>query len=350
MGERDAARVDVVVDDLRQLRACLYSAGEPILDQGAGSPSSAVLTYPAPAEGPVILERALRAADGIALREALVAAAPPALQHLAAELAAEGHALWSLRSRPNPQASALARLRWLAPQPWHWELEQPPFNRTWATRADPGQFNPRAPMEVLGDAIVDLVLVDAGPDRVGVIRALRAHDPTLTLRDARARTIEVPSELAASIAAGEGAALAERLHALGAIVESRPIERAYTAPSPAWNPRGFDRAALEGGSPGLVVLEVVGDALHLLEFRITWPHPHEPEAAHRLVEARPLVEILGGDMSALASLRASIDRIIDERRARFIVCRFCGAETPPEWAHGGDTCDACAERHLGVVH
>ena len=38
------------------------------------------------------------------------------------------------------------------------------------------------------------------------------------------------------------------------------------------------------------------------------------------------------------------------RRAQFRRCMYCKKSTPPEWQHGADVCQACAERHLGVAY
>jgi hypothetical protein len=38
------------------------------------------------------------------------------------------------------------------------------------------------------------------------------------------------------------------------------------------------------------------------------------------------------------------------RRSRYRQCERCGETNPPEWMHDATTCQACAERDLGVVY
>ena len=53
---------------------------------------------------------------------------------------------------------------------------------------------------------------------------------------------------------------------------------------------------------------------------------------------------------AVVAVQLLVQAAVVLRRAAFRRCRYCGQNTPPEWWHGEDACQGCAERHLGVVH
>lgn len=74
---------------------------------------------------------------------------------------------------------------------------------------------------------------------------------------------------------------------------------------------------------------------------ISWPHPGEPAGEWVEVESLPLV-------TSEAELRKCYTRILRRRRF-FKRCDMCGKLQPDGWMCDADTCQSCAERHLGVV-
>jgi hypothetical protein len=119
---------------------------------------------------------------------------------------------------------------------------------------------------------------------------------------------------------------------------SRPISEVSVdgAPIARW---------FAAGDPYLVLIGLADDVAHVGEPRVTWEGAHTPR-----LEARKLVEVgLHGEGSADA-LGEAIRSTTSRRLATFRRCEECGEVTPPEWLHSPTLCDACAERHHGVVH
>jgi len=76
---------------------------------------------------------------------------------------------------------------------------------------------------------------------------------------------------------------------------------------------------------------------------VVWQGVHTPVSSSRpwrtLDAAEPTDAVITGAIAEAMAARA----------AEFVACFHCGRPTPPEHRHG-DTCHACAERYLGVVH
>lgn len=121
-------------------------------------------------------------------------------------------------------------------------------------------------------------------------------------------------------------------------------------PVPVREEPSDDGVLLSGGDPGLVVVRVAGRGLTVSVYGVRWDGPHTPTRADR-----ELCRVSGDDMPAelpeqAVVAAALIQAAVAIRRAKFLVCRYCGQSNPPEWQHGADVCQGCAERHLGVVH
>jgi hypothetical protein len=141
------------------------------------------------------------------------------------------------------------------------------------------------------------------------------------------------SDLAIRLATRLGISLAE----LGELVPG-PIEVATVidAPPALW---------FVAGDPYLVLIGLADDVAYVGEPCITWVGVHTPQ-----LHARDVVEVVVGSESS-ADTPAEVIRSTTARRiAGFRRCEECGKLTPPEWLHSPTLCDACAERHHGVIH
>jgi hypothetical protein len=52
----------------------------------------------------------------------------------------------------------------------------------------------------------------------------------------------------------------------------------------------------------------------------------------------------------MRAVKALITAARNSRIAKFRTCSMCRGRKPPEWMHGDDVCQRCAERELGVVY
>jgi hypothetical protein len=100
---------------------------------------------------------------------------------------------------------------------------------------------------------------------------------------------------------------------------------------------------LEAGSPGLVALRVSPHDIAVHVYSLEWTGPHTNVRTHPLLAQWSLAEVTTRDVEV--ALREALRR----RLAAFSICTLCHRAKPPEWSNG-ETCDRCAERHLGVVH
>lgn len=134
------------------------------------------------------------------------------------------------------------------------------------------------------------------------------------------------------VAACLGLSVAE----LGAIVP-RPIAEVSVDGGPL--ARWF-----AAGDSYLVLIGLAGDVTYVGEPCITWAGAHTPQLG-----VRDVVEVTvgsGRSVDATEVIRSTTAR----RLAGFRRCEECGELKPPEWLHSPTLCDACAERHHGVVH
>lgn len=170
-GERDAERVDLVIRDPTSRLALGTPSHRAVF--GVQLPrGSSLLALKPDARGLIVVERALRRADAVAALDALIEHSDPDTRQWCLEQRARtGEHPFAVAPQPSPAATALARLRWLVPQPWRWVVEQPSFNGAWRRRAPAGQRSP-APGPIVDDE-VDVVLTSVGTERKAVLRELR---------------------------------------------------------------------------------------------------------------------------------------------------------------------------------
>jgi hypothetical protein len=103
-----------------------------------------------------------------------------------------------------------------------------------------------------------------------------------------------------------------------------------------------------GGDPGEVVLKITASRVSVSVFTVRWEGPHTPR-----VRPRQLASLRWDRLPAsrlMMVLHDLTDTAAETRRATFRKCTRCGKTRPPEWMHGEDTCQSCAERELGVVY
>jgi len=98
------------------------------------------------------------------------------------------------------------------------------------------------------------------------------------------------------------------------------------------------------GDEGVVLL-VTAEAIELRLPTVEWTKgAHAPRAASRLWRRLTWSKIEEAGIAEVIGLA------IAKRRAEFHKCRYCGEMVPPEHRHNRNTCQGCAEKHLGVVH
>ena len=103
---------------------------------------------------------------------------------------------------------------------------------------------------------------------------------------------------------------------------------------------------LIGGDPGVVVAEFRGGKILLSQYDAIWEGPHT-----LTVRPIPLVTVQCDDMTGeeRAEVVKSLIRLISKRRRKLYErCQDCNKLTAPEYQHGDDTCQGCAQRELGV--
>ena len=88
--------------------------------------------------------------------------------------------------------------------------------------------------------------------------------------------------------------------------------------------------------------EETADGWDLQIATVAWPHPHEPElewSTFRQWKTQPNK----GDLTEARHAATSDTRY-------FSACTRCHELTNAGHMHDAQTCQSCAERHLGVVH
>ncbi|HBN74725.1 MAG TPA: hypothetical protein DD473_02660 [Planctomycetaceae bacterium] len=106
--------------------------------------------------------------------------------------------------------------------------------------------------------------------------------------------------------------------------------------------------SLIGGDPSEVIVRLSGNKITVSEFRVRWDGPHTPTVHPRLVTAINWKSLPDFDITCLIGM--AIESTRRHRIEKYRTCLRCGETNPPEWMHGDDICQSCAERHLGVVH
>jgi hypothetical protein len=105
---------------------------------------------------------------------------------------------------------------------------------------------------------------------------------------------------------------------------------------------------LVGGDPGEVIVRISGSNVSIAVYSIRWEGPHTP-----VVRPKQLATLNWKRLPAsttMMTLHGLVSAAVEIRRAKYRKCERCGETKPPEWMHDDQTCQSCAEKHLGVVH
>ena len=105
---------------------------------------------------------------------------------------------------------------------------------------------------------------------------------------------------------------------------------------------------LVGGDPGEVIVRMTGSKVSIGEFTVRWEGPHTPVARPKRLAMLDWKNLPASRTVIL--LHMLIEAARDVRRARYRRCERCGDTKPPEWMHGENICQSCAEQQLGVVY
>jgi hypothetical protein len=120
-------------------------------------------------------------------------------------------------------------------------------------------------------------------------------------------------------------------------------------PSPVAREQAPDGSLyLTGGDPCEVIVRFTRSRATVFEYAAFWEGPHElvvqPVSIGSICWRR--VPQNAGNVA----VRALIEAAKESRVSTFRVCRYCERRNPPEWMHGRDVCQACAQKHLGIVY
>jgi hypothetical protein len=121
-------------------------------------------------------------------------------------------------------------------------------------------------------------------------------------------------------------------------------------PDPVREEASDEGTTLVVGKPGLVAVRLTDAGLTVSVYGVRWDGPDTPVPDHQPLAEVAWADFRGNEAEAMVAAHLLVQAAIVVRRAAFRRCRFCQKNTPPEWWHGEDTCQGCAERHLGVVH
>lgn len=353
VGECDRHRYNLVVTERHGLGVLWAHGAEEVFSsrRGARHGHHSMVPYMRTHELPVAIERGLRRADAEALVERLVELSPESREWLQwVEPNPDDTGVTRplrLALRYNRNATSMASLRWLVPQPWRWVIDQPEFNHSWRERASERQRRPFGDVDGLDDDTeFDVLLTAVGSERFQVIKAVRARFD-VDLRAARALISDLPCVLGTALSRAEARALIHDFAAIGATAE---IPRADQPAESEFSELGPGAVTLEAGTPCAVVVQIDDTALRVLDYRLAWVGPHATRLTHELHTALPRAEWPAEARAWPERLRASIAEVCAARRARFITCRFCDSATGPESQYSDDVCHGCASVHLGVVY
>jgi hypothetical protein len=108
------------------------------------------------------------------------------------------------------------------------------------------------------------------------------------------------------------------------------------------------RTVLVAGDPGEVVVQLTRTSASVAEFAVDWEGPNDP-VTRPIQFGRILWRRFEG-VDALAVLRALVAACRGSRRAKYRTCRMCETLRPPESMHDEEVCQACAQKHLGIVY
>jgi hypothetical protein len=135
-----------------------------------------------------------------------------------------------------------------------------------------------------------------------------------------------------------------------------PIDREYLLqeiqellPDPVREETQLDGdVVLVGGDPGEVIVRISGSKFSIAVFTIRWDGPHTPVVRPKQLATLNWQRLPAS--TAMMTLHGLISAAVEIRRAKYRKCERCGETKPPEWMHDEQTCQSCAEKHLGVVH
>lgn len=120
-------------------------------------------------------------------------------------------------------------------------------------------------------------------------------------------------------------------------------------PDPIRGDRQLDGAlVLIGGDPGEVVVHLSEGELKVSVFAVRWEGPHTPVVTPERLASLNWQRIPASRLTSV--LHEVIAAAVELRSSTYRKCERCGEMNPPEWMHNENTCQSCAERHLGVVH
>ena len=105
---------------------------------------------------------------------------------------------------------------------------------------------------------------------------------------------------------------------------------------------------ITSGDPEEVVIRLSKEDVVVAEFAGTWITPYELQVAPIHIASMTWVAV--SESAAMRLLGASISAAREARLSKFRTCTTCETSTPPEWMHGEEVCQGCAEREDGVVH
>ncbi len=105
---------------------------------------------------------------------------------------------------------------------------------------------------------------------------------------------------------------------------------------------------LVGGDPGEVVVRISGSKVSIAVFSVRWEGPHTPVVRPKQLATLNWKRLPASTM--MVTLHGLVSAAVELRRAKYRKCDKCGETKPPEWMHGEDICQSCAEQHLGVVY
>jgi hypothetical protein len=105
---------------------------------------------------------------------------------------------------------------------------------------------------------------------------------------------------------------------------------------------------LVGGDPGEVIVRIKEDILSIAVYSVRWEGSHTPVVRPEDLGTLNWRQLPGSRI--IVALHCLIESAVELRRSRYGKCVRCRKVTPPEWMHNENTCQSCAERHLGVVH
>ena len=101
-----------------------------------------------------------------------------------------------------------------------------------------------------------------------------------------------------------------------------------------------------GGDPGEVIVRINGKKVSIAVFSVRWDGPHTPVVRPKQLATLNWKRFPASTM--MMTLHGLISAAIEIRRSKYRKCEKCEETQPPEWMHGEDICQSCAEQHLGV--